>query len=198
MVDLMATREDVAGTGGDEIGVSAEHAHRQVRNNVLCNDNDMKIVYKSEVHFNELNPVFGKFQLKFQLVCENDVNRLLRFTIFRKSKKRSYSYKEDSYGFFTTNLDSLVKNPTAYVPLHNWAGKKSKSFVKFHSVLVNNLPNFLQFLSVGWSINLSLAVDFTASNKGFKDGCNLHNFADADKKDEKECNEYEQAISLIG
>lgn len=54
--------------------------------------------------------------------------------------------------------------------------KKNRSFgeMKIDHFNVVEMPNFMEYLRSGWAINLSLAIDFTASNKELFEKDSLH------------------------
>lgn len=67
---------------------------------------------------------------------------------------------------------------------------KAVGSLVIEEIKVNENPSFLQYLASGWEINLSGAIDYTASNKQYTDPQSLHYLGSV--------NQYEQAIKAVG
>ena len=108
-----------------------------------------------------------------------------------------YSYKSNGYhkeyGEFTTTLDQLVKGEIEY-ELHKIGspGVSTGSSVTFQNFVLEPRPSFFDFLHSGWEINLTVAIDFTASN-GTPDYPDSLHYIDPSKP-----NQYQQALYNVG
>jgi hypothetical protein len=67
------------------------------------------------------------------------------------------------YGEFITTVDYLNKNPAKEHILLDSRGNRTGTF-KFDRFTVIERPSFVDYLRSGWFINMSVAIDFTASN----------------------------------
>ena len=57
--------------------------------------------------------------------------------------------------------------------LTNRANRNSGS-ISFEGFQIIEMPNFTEYLRSGWAINMSFAIDFTASNGELSDYNSLH------------------------
>lgn len=46
--------------------------------------------------------------------------------------------------------------------------------ISFDAFMIYEMPNFMDYLRSGWAINMSFAIDFTASNGDLSDYNSLH------------------------
>jgi len=109
--------------------------------NVDCTDIDMVIVHKGEGHENDLNPYFKSIEKKMSVLCSNDVHALLKFSV--KQYEQSNDQNHKLYGFFTSTLDILARNPTASYVLHDKNGKPTANILKFHQITIMEKPSFM-------------------------------------------------------
>ena len=68
-------------------------------------------------------------------------------------------------------------------------------FIEFLEFKHNELPSFSEYLKSGWNINLSVAIDFTASNKDPSDPESLHRI---DPNNPNFKNQYEEVMEHVG
>lgn len=68
-------------------------------------------------------------------------------------------------------------------------------YIKFLEFKPIEKPSFSEYLKSGWNINLSVAIDFTASNKDPTDPESLHRI---DPIDPDFKNEYEMVMEHVG
>jgi copine 5/8/9 len=68
-----------------------------------------------------------------------------------------------------------------------------QSTLTFENFYIEERPSFFDFLHSGWKINLSVAVDFTASNGEVSDPTSLHYLSPYLKP-----NDYQKAIRQVG
>lgn len=131
------------------------------------------------------------------LLCSGDVNCILRFTI-KKDGEISKKGVERNYGFFVTTLDLIMKRLRSN-PVWELYDNKGKvyhnSWVEFESCDIRFIHSFSEYLKSGWHINLSVAIDYSASNGDpLEDPNSLHQIYSAREKK----NQYETVITQVG
>ena len=83
----------------------------------------------------------------------------------------------------TSNSVHQLKNPEIINP----------GTLTLEEVRLQQSPTFVDYLKSGWSIKMSAAIDFTASNGDQQDSASLHFI------NQNGClNDYEQAITSVG
>jgi hypothetical protein len=115
---------------------------------------------------------------------------LLRISIKNKNERNG----DIEYGFFTTTLDLIISNHSLDFPLFSNKGKQVGS-VKFLQSKIIEQHSFMDYLQSGWSINMAVAIDYSASNGDPKDPSSLHHF---DPKHPERHNPYEEAMMQVG
>lgn len=122
--------------------------------------------------------------------CNGDENNRIKF--------KFYSWKDNGYhkpyGEFVTTLRQLKMGETKYelykidtrVPI---AGAQ----FEFQELYVEQRPSFYDFLHSGWQMNLSVAIDFTASNGPIQYPDSLHYMNPTGQM-----NEYQAALHSVG
>ncbi|KAG2385825.1 hypothetical protein C9374_002974 [Naegleria lovaniensis] len=147
-------------------------------------------VFQSETIMNTLNPVWKPFRMPLTKLCNGDVMRPLKISVYDYDK---FS-QPDFIGECETNLDSIMKG-TLSLKLINKNKKKGKEhtgdLVAKSAKLVKNY-SFLDFISGGLRMNLLVAIDFTASNGNVTDPHSLH------YNKPGQMNQYESAIYAVG
>ena len=103
-----------------------------------------------------------------------------------------YGYHKE-YGEFTTTLGQLINGETEY-ELHKIGSPNDStgSSVTFKKFFMEPRPSFYDFLHSGWEINLTVAIDFTASNGNPEYAHSLHHI------DYSKPNQYQQALYNVG
>ena len=146
-------------------------------------------VYRSEEdHFkNQTEIVFKKVKLNFNRLTTGNERHRLRFSVYSKIHENQDG---SLYGLYETSVFEL-KDFNVYskdMELFNEKSSKHKygGTLSFDHFQITEQPSFLEYLKNGWFINLSVAIDFTASNG------NRHDIVLDD------LNEYELAILEIG
>ena len=125
-----------------------------------------------------LNPNWKAFTVSMQTICNTNKNLPIRIEIWdwEKSGKNKYICGT------TTSVESMINlsgGGTIEMVNEKKAEKKKKKY-KNSGILniiqcnVIEKPSFIQYLRGGWSISLSVAIDFTASNGDVIDPSSLH------------------------
>ena len=156
-------------------------------------------VYKSEIRHGEQNPEFSTIKKKLVMICGGDKNCVLKFTVKQSSAK--YGDNWIVYGYLSTTLDLIIKKHSEDPENNKWDlydPKKEKaikgSFLQFSSCVINEFYSFADYLKSGWNINMTVAVDYTASNGNITNRNSLHYLSD----NELEQNQYETAMEQVG
>ncbi|EGC37249.1 hypothetical protein DICPUDRAFT_150160 [Dictyostelium purpureum] len=144
-------------------------------------------VFESEVIMNTLNPCFAPINLPLSDFNSNDMFKGIRFEFYDYDK----ASKHDFIGSFDTTTDELLQGAKREFQLINpkktsKSGYKNSGVIKFYEARVAPAPTFLDYLNGGCEINLTVAIDCTASN-GI-----LHSTVDM------AANQYFQSISAVG
>ncbi|TNV81618.1 hypothetical protein FGO68_gene13326 [Halteria grandinella] len=155
---------------------------------VRIEERDYIRVFQSRVVSNSMNPDFGEIKLKKQLFCNSDTNLPLKIQLC--------NYRQDGihplYGQFITTLTELSAKETSSFPLINSQGHQTGT-IYFKKFIVIPHPSIAEYIRSGWGLNMSVAIDFTASNKEFKNPTSLHRQYQNGKR-----NDYEEAIIQVG
>ena len=94
------------------------------------------------------------------------------------------------YGHCETSVKELRLDPVRdrdIINEENRKGEKEVGIIKLNEFSTIEASSFVEYLKAGWYINLSVAIDFTASNK------NHHQ-----QLPNGELNDYELAIAEVG
>ena len=132
--------------------------------------------------------IFKKFRVPFnRLAWAENMDHAIRFSVW----SRVDDFKSILYGTYETTVSRL--NDYARIGKIEWrdlqnekAKVKVGGFIKIKEFQILEQPNFLEYLKSGWFINLSVAIDFTASNG------DRHNIKFGQE------NDYEIAIQEVG
>ena len=89
----------------------------------------------------------------------------------------------------------MIENHQKEFPLFNKKGKETGMTLIFKEFKKTEQPSFAEYLKSGWFINMSLAIDYTASNGEVTDPKSLHY---VNKDDPSKLNEYEIAMEHVG
>ena len=130
------------------------------------------------------------------MLCNGDEHCLLRFTVKKYDENKGHHL---SYGFCTTTLDILSKNLEYKMELHDLKGHPIKnSFIHFKDTSITERPSFAEYLKGGWKINMSVAIDYTASNGDPSCSSSLHYISEKTETGFRQENQYEQAMTSVG
>jgi hypothetical protein len=140
-------------------------------------------VYESERCENTVEPSFNLIKINFLRLCQGDTKAPIRFSVWSDNIG---SRADLFYGKFTSTLESLLSNVGKE---HQLLDEKMRHagvlrFNKFEQIAK---PNFIEYLQKGWYVNMSVAIDFTSSNKDQVTGKSRHDITDTP-------NQYEVAI----
>lgn len=122
----------------------------------------MVTVYKTEKILNEIEPSFKLLKMKMATFCKNDSKSLLRLSA--KNFNPDEEEEDKLYGFCTTTLDLIISNNQKPFPLYSKNGKVKVGQLIFKQSRIVEQPSFNEYLKSGWHINMSVAIDYTASN----------------------------------
>ena len=149
-------------------------------------DGDFVQVYKTNYKFDETNPWWDPHEMPLSELCNNNKNLPVRFTI------GSYTNSGDDplYGTVITTLKEIEMLPEKNMKL-DLKDKKGKEAgcIKFNTFEMDMFPSFNKYLSEGWEMQVSIAIDFTLSNKEITDCRSLHRLST-----NGEMNHYERVI----
>lgn len=156
---------------------------------------DLVPVAKTEPIVDETNPVFEEIKEKIQVITgggKKSDKSILRFAIKCWDDDTGI---HKTYGSFITQIDYLKEHHQDEFPLYNEKGKKTGQSLSFSSFKITEQPSFAEYLKSGWYINMSVAIDFTASNGETSDEKSYHHLSETNP-DHK--NEYEIAMYHVG
>ena len=142
-------------------------------------------VFESKIN-EETSKIFvdiKKIKIKLQRLCNNNKKLPLKFALYNfiNNEKRLL------YGLLETNIETILKQPGTVFDLVDPKGKVSGN-ISFPQFEIVEQQSFIEFLKDGWFMNMSVAVDFTASN-GL-----LHEI----DEDPTTLNDYETSIIEVG
>ena len=133
-------------------------------------------------------PVWNPFKIKLGQLCNGDRALPLKIEVFSHDEEHT----DKLYGECLTTINTIiVDNKKEY---NLMKGKIIAGNFKIDSFTIFERPSFMEYLRSGWAINLSLAIDFTASNGEVSEKDSLH-WQDPSGQI---LNQYEQAILGVG
>jgi len=148
-------------------------------------------VFQTEFVKNNLNPDWLPVRTDTATLCNSDPQAPLRISCWDKDRGRS----DDEIGNVQTSLQELMDAHAGRreIALRHPKGKsKDVGALLVSSISVVKRPTFFDYLAGGCEINLSVAVDFTASNKPPMQPDSLHFM------NPQAYNEYQQALIAVG
>jgi len=166
--------------------------YRKVNNNGT--GDNLLLTYESEVIKNNLNPSWKKGEVKLAKISNSNIDEPLVFKIFDWNRNGDRDY----IGEFETSIAELAafKNKEYDIINVKKKAKKGKSY-RNSGVFVSQYVeikeeySFLDYLAGKTNFNLTIAVDFTASNKDPNNSASLH------YRNPNAYNEYQQAIYSV-
>jgi len=144
--------------------------------------------YKSEHIAQNLNPVWEPAYMCFSEMCNGDLDEKIKLEVWDYDAASS----PDMIGWMDVSLNQLLtKEP---LKLNDRPGGRTADpgSIKAKEIQVHRTPNFLDYIMEGCDLTISVAVDFTASNKNIDDPVSLHHLSDAQQ------NQYQLAMASIG
>lgn len=143
-------------------------------------------LYKSGPMMNNFRPSFPAQKLKLSSLCNADKSLPIKFEVVSYAENGS----DVPYGSFCTTTTEATQKKE--FDLLTRGGGRAGVF-KFDTFGIFEQPNFMEYLRSGWAINLSCAIDFTASNKDIVFSDSLHF-----QHQNGNLNQYEQALLSVG
>jgi len=166
--------------------------YRRVNNS--GDGDNLLLTYESEVIKNNLNPSWKKGEVNLSKISNSNIDEPLIIKIFDWNKNGNRDY----IGEFETSIAELVafKNKEYDVINVKKKAKKGKSY-KNSGVFISEYVeireeySFLDYLAGRTNFNLTIAIDFTASNEEPNNPRSLH------YRNPNAYNEYQQAIYSV-
>ncbi len=131
--------------------------------------------------------MFNPQKMKLSLMCNGDRQLPIKFEVFSSEENGS----DKQYGETVTTVAQLLEGKKEHI-LTKKTARGGNLIVDQFTVI--EMPNFMEYLRSGWCINLSVAIDYTASNGDVVDKTSLH-FQDPTGRVQ---NQYEQALLSVG
>jgi len=164
------------------------------------NGDNWDVVYRSEHLDSDLNPVWKEARINVDALCRGDREKPIRIGVYDYSKKGKFL----SMGEFETSLAGLLETKSFQLEKgkievtgatveggDGLAGSVAKMQIADPSAGPNGPPTFVDYLSGGCELNLTVAIDFTGSNGDPRRPGTLHHV------DPNALNGYESAIASI-
>lgn len=152
-------------------------------------------VYESEVIKNSLDPSWDSFTKPVVEICNGDFDRKLKFDIYDHENDGTREF----IGSFEATLNQLRIHHLERLTFscHNPEKAKKSSYKNSGFVQVNGFHlrrphTFVDYIKGGMSINFSVGIDFTASNRDPRDPQSLHFFGNSGDT------QYSLAIKSVG
>ncbi|XP_059185178.1 copine-1 isoform X2 [Centropristis striata] len=142
-------------------------------------DGKWKLVHRTEVVKNNLNPSWKKFTVPLQTFCSSDLDKPLKVDCSDYDSDGSH----DLIGSFTTKVSELQKaaggSQVAFDCIHPDKQKKKKSYKNSGVVSLKKFTlltqySFLDYVMGGCQINFTVGIDFTGSNGDPRSPNSLH------------------------
>eukprot|EP00735_Rhodelphis_limneticus_P014685 TRINITY_DN8755_c0_g1::TRINITY_DN8755_c0_g1_i1::g.23877::m.23877 TRINITY_DN8755_c0_g1::TRINITY_DN8755_c0_g1_i1::g.23877 ORF type:complete len:524 (+),score=111.99,sp/Q8BT60/CPNE3_MOUSE/38.67/3e-113,Copine/PF07002.11/5.6e-42,C2/PF00168.25/3.1e-10,C2/PF00168.25/3.6e-14,vWA-TerF-like/PF10138.4/0.0019 TRINITY_DN8755_c0_g1_i1:163-1734(+) len=144
-------------------------------------------LYKSEYIEKTLNPDWAPIFLSNE-IPETEAECTLRLEVWDWDR----CTKDDMIGYVEMTAAELQQAQNQEFALHPPHGKsKSVGKLVINTRMMSSLPSFVDYLKGGLELNLSIAIDFTASNGTPTDPSSLHYVSPMP-------NQYQQAIRAVG
>eukprot|EP00347_Sterkiella_histriomuscorum_P005523 403356292 len=144
-------------------------------------------IYKSQNMVNNTRPIWNPNKLKISQICNGDLNLPIKIEVYSQVENG----RDELYGEAKTTLNQ-IKSGTKQFNLTN--KNKNGGTISFDQFTIFEMPNFMEYLRSGWAVNMSFAIDFTASNGELIEANSLH-WQDPSGRS---MNQYEQALLAVG
>lgn len=147
------------------------------------------VVYESEVTMGT-DPKFRQIYLPLSKLCSNDMNAPLKFTAYVSHLCDNHKYK----GEFQASCQQFLAGSNVFKFMDN-LGQPTPHSIQLLSAQVIKEYSMIEYLKGGTQMNLTVAIDFTASNGD----PHLHNSLHfCDHYNQGVLNQYQQAILSVG
>jgi len=115
--------------------------------------------------------------------CNGDKYLPLKFSVY------SYTNFGDHplYGSVVCNMKDIEMAKDGTLEIFDKKGKLG-GYIKFNQLQMDMRSSLVDYLKMGWKLDVSIAIDFTLSNREITDFRSLH------KLNQGEMNQYEKAI----
>uniref|UniRef100_A0A8C6NW06 Copine-3 n=1 Tax=Nothobranchius furzeri TaxID=105023 RepID=A0A8C6NW06_NOTFU len=136
-------------------------------------DGKWKLVHRTEVVKNNLNPTWKSFSVSLQTFCSCDLEKPLKVDCSDYDSDGSH----DLIGSFTTKVSEFLK--VEFDCVHPEKLKKKKGYKNSGVVYVKSCKlvadySFLDFVMGGCQVNFTVGIDFTGSNGDPRSPNSLH------------------------
>ena len=125
--------------------------------------------------------MWNQVQLGTTDLCKDEIEREIKFEFFRFNS----SGRHKNLGSLTMTLAELKEEKNEY-PL-----TKAKGNLLLQNLKVEKQHSFLEYIFSGCEVDISMAIDFTLSNRPPSDPSSLHYF-------DPNRNQYLKAIESVG
>ncbi len=122
------------------------------------------------------------------VLCNADKNLPIKIEVWSKNEAGT----DALYGGGITTVNELSSGQKNIELLNN--ANRTGGTIIFDSFQIVEMPCFMDYLRSGWAINMSFAIDFTASNGERNEPGSLH-FMDPSGYNK---NQYEKALTAVG
>lgn len=125
-----------------------------------------------------------------QVLCNSDYDLPIKIGLYKYQTHGTHPL----YGEFITTTREIMDNQIKEYVLNDSNGRPTKQVLKFDRFNVHEMPSFVDYLRSGWYINMSVAIDFTASNGETFEPSSLHRIDPSGFN----LNSYQKAIQSVG
>lgn len=182
-ISKLAMRGDLAARRG---GFPQDDKYRLVTNE---KGEEWIVVYETELT-NGPDPRFRQIYLPLSKLCSNDMDAPLKFTAYTSHLCDNHNFKGD----FQTNCHQLAAGPNLFKFMDK-VGQPTPHSLQLLSAQIIKEYSMIDYLRGGTQMNLTVAIDFTASNGD----PHLHNSLHfCDHFNQGVLNQYQQAILSVG
>jgi len=149
---------------------------------------DTVVTYESEAVRGNLNPKWDPFEISLQKLCNGDRTRPITLQVYTRRV-----FREVLIGQCTFTVEKLLSNKTSSFMIKRQGKTEACGRICIKRCDVFEKLSFLDYLKAGLQLNMTVAIDFTASN-GFPDSSSsLHAISPYGYP-----NQYQEAIRGVG
>eukprot|EP00918_Siedleckia_nematoides_P098130 GHVU01214836.1.p1 GENE.GHVU01214836.1~~GHVU01214836.1.p1 ORF type:complete len:563 (+),score=135.63 GHVU01214836.1:54-1691(+) len=154
----------------------------------LRKDGAVVEVHKTETIPNNLNPVWKPFAVDMDRLCNGDLDAKFKLECWDEDSMSS----DDMIGWIETTVNQLLSRQP--LVLNDRPGGKTAKpgSLAIDSIHITRIPSFLDYITEGCELTVTMAVDFTASNGDPADPKSLHAMVQG------QLNQYQKAMMSIG
>ncbi|KAG0306153.1 hypothetical protein BGZ99_001889 [Dissophora globulifera] len=152
-------------------------------------------VYKSQMIDSKVNFDWEAFYVKESVICNGDLSRRLRIDVMRHKRPKSKLLRlSPADKLIGSTAEFTVGELSQYSYPHSMSISPTtgKAALNIQSLSITVEPTFLDFFTGGGEINLTVAIDFTASNGDPWQSKSLHFMNPTGE------NEYKKVIRSVG